>query len=376
MSSCPITAVIWQGASPSSDGRTASMSYMLQPVVRSVIAGLRAASQHRINVVFGGGFGPELKAATAPLGRGDIFVWVGVYKVGIFWNDPDAKDAKKNSKRGWPILAQMKRQQVYTVFYSTDAVASEPKPEHFCWLNNDLDVHEIWEYSHSTTRFCNHSRHGIRHPTRYVPPGYVPSVSWRGRLGVDYYADASSAKGELAFLAGLASPARQACWRNLSSAMAAHDPRSAVVSVTAREAPPSRTLTTALGLLHVDTVWTDASMSKLLETHAFFLNMHRECYEPPAQTDCETLRFAQLVSYGAIVISDRCHADDETEWNGLVHFADRRDMPRLFHSLWQQAHARPPAAKFGLPLVAEFARRLSPKHIFERAGTLMTSDDL
>eukprot|EP00966_Prymnesium_polylepis_P235380 5443875-Prymnesium_polylepis.1 len=68
-------------------------------------------------------------------------------------------------------------------------------------------------------------------------------------------------------------------------------------------------------------------MGKFLERHAFFMNMHRECYAPPASTDCETLRFAQLLSYGALVVSDRCHADDEAEWAGLVHFADRAQMP-------------------------------------------------
>ena len=287
---CPTTAVIWQGASPTSDdGRAVSMSYMLQPVVRSLIAGVRSATQNRVNVVFGGGFGPELKAATATLGKGDLFVWVGVYKLGIFKNVADLKDTRKNSKRGWPVLAQMKRQQVHTVFYSTDAVASEPKPEHFCWLNNDLDVHEVWEYSHSTRLFCNRSRHGLKHLTRHVPPGYLPSVGWRGRLGVSRYADASASVGNLAFFAHLGSPARQACFRNLTSAMESHHGnliRAAVArgGVTAAGTASSGEPPPRLGVFHVDSVWSDASMSQFLERHAFFMNMHRECFAPPAET--------------------------------------------------------------------------------------------
>ena len=75
------------------------------------------------------------------------------------------------------------------------------------------------------------------------------------------------------------------------------------------------------------------------------------------------------------MISERCVDADEIAWRGLVHFADRKDLPGLFARL-----RAPPAFTAsadsasnttimeGAALVDEFARRFAPAAIFERAG--------
>ena len=56
---------------------------------------------------------------------------------------------------------------------------------------------------------------------------------------------------------------------------------------------------TALGpnqsqrVVHSNQVWSDATLSVVLRRHAFYVNLHKECAAPPAQTGCETLRQAQ-----------------------------------------------------------------------------------
>ena len=159
------TLVVWQGAPPgASELFLRKQSYMLQPVVRSLLAGLRFASNDSAHIVWGGGTGSALEQATRALGQGDLFIWVGIHKLS---NRLDGgSSAADFAGDGMGMLKMLTQRRVHTVFYSTDAADAAAGSYRFCALNNRLVVNEIWEYAHATIAYCNRSRHGLAHHTR------------------------------------------------------------------------------------------------------------------------------------------------------------------------------------------------------------------
>ncbi|KAL1518685.1 hypothetical protein AB1Y20_002972 [Prymnesium parvum] len=336
-------AVVWQGAAQpllKDDVVQRKKAYMVQPVVHSLLAGLQHATNHRAHILSGGGLGVTLARVTRQLSPGDIFIWVGLYQLSRQLEaGPRFSDFHGD---GMAVLRDLARRNVFTVYYSTDAADAAGTPYRMCTLNNKLVVHEVWEYSYATIAFCNRSRHGLAHRTRYVPPSHV-----RNR-GTWAYADARTARAQLLFMGALTYPPRIACFNALNRG----------------RGPNNHT-----GLVaHTNQVWLDATLRLMLRKYAFFVNLHKECDAPPRETDCETLRFAQLLAVGAVVLSDRCHAQDEAEWSGLVHFVSRKDMPTRFNHLWRQVRSGETLS--GADLVESFRRRMNPRAVFERAGLI------
>ncbi|KAL1527671.1 hypothetical protein AB1Y20_009057 [Prymnesium parvum] len=338
-------AVVWQGASQpplKEDAFERKKAYMVRPVVHSVLVGLQHATNHRAHILSGGGLGTTLDRVTRQLSSGDIFIWVGLYRLSRQLEaGPHFADFQGD---GMAVLRDLARRDVFTVYYSTDAADAAGTPYRMCALNNKLVVHEVWEYSHATIAFCNRSRHGLAHRTRYVPPSHVRS------RGTWAFADAHTARAQLLFIGALTYPPRIACFNALNGG--------------GGRRPHNHT-----GLVaHSNQVWSDASLHQMLRKHAFFVNLHKECDAPPNETNCETLRFAQLLAVGAVVLSERCDAQDEAEWSGLVHFVSRDEMPERFQHLWRQV--RSGEILSGAALVESFQKRLNPRAVFERAGLI------
>jgi len=111
-------------------------------------------------------------------------------------------------------------------------------------------------------------------------------------------------------------------------------------------------------------LWSEKSLAAFGSAFRFHLNVHKDCGKRP--NNCETLRFAALLSQGASVISEGCHPADEAEWAAVgVRFAKSPNkLPRLFLRAWTERGALPPRQE----VAAAFATKFAPETIARRAG--------
>ena len=296
------------------------MSFMLQPVTRTLVAGAQSLAA----VTHSGGIGATLSRMSQSLSRGDLFVWVGLFRL-----VPEGERA----------LRTLAANGVHTVFYSTDAAdMAAGAPGWACKLNNRLSVQEIWEYSHATIDFCR--AHTLGHLTRLVPPGFLPPPVHPAHLRKKV-----KPPQQLVLLAAITYAPRIACVHALNASLAAHAP--------------------AVQLLQFNDAWSDEALTECTQQHSFFVNLHKECH---LEVSCETLRFAQLLNAGAAaVLSDRCHPQDELDWAGLVTFANRSALPAAFLKVARQSDTAE-ADKLNSDRSSLFEREFSPVAIFKRAG--------
>ena len=302
------------------------MGFMLQPIVRSLLTGIQQTSN--FSTTFGGGPGAHLASTAASLGRGDLFVWVGLWRL--------VTDGER-------VLQALTRRGVHTVFYSTDAADMQAGALGWaCALNNRLPVSEIWEYSHSTIEACRSHQLGA-HRTRYVPPGFLPRRSPWGFSAADTPRLAAPAS-PLVMLAAMNYPPRARCFNGINASLAGRAP-----------------------LLHFSDAWNDAALNSCMRQFVYYLNLHKEC---PSSRNCETVRFAQLLNAGAgRILSDRCHPKDEEAWDGIVTFRDRSDIADSFLALRAADLESAEAAERGRRArFQRFERRFSTVAILHRAG--------
>lgn len=73
-------------------------------------------------------------------------------------------------------------------------------------------------------------------------------------------------------------------------------------------------------LREVHSVWSAAAMAQQLGRSSVFINLHRACDNGSAAL--ESFRLSQLLSVGALVVSQRSNRLDEREYEGLVTFAN------------------------------------------------------
>ena len=106
---------------------------------------------------------------------------------------------------------------------------------------------------------------------------------------------------------------------------------------------------------------------------SIFLNMHKHGGREGGARPV-TFRVAKLLDAGALVISERCHPDDEAEFAGVVDFVEEAEVLASFLRL---ANA---SATHRHALAAErrerFRERFEPRGIFERAGIYVLFDSL
>ena len=144
-------------------------------------------------------------------------------------------------------------------------------------------------------------------------------------------------------------------------------------------------ITAALGLRasRVFRVFDDADFARLVQNSSarppssrppasIFLNMFKN--NPEDGANPVTFRVPKLLDAGALIISLRCHPEDEAEFAGMVDFVEESDILPTF---WRLA-AQPPDARRELAAQrrALFRERFTPQRIFERAGIYGRLDQL
>ena len=218
-------------------------------------------------------------------------------------------------------------------------------------------VHESWDYSWSNLDFCHAAGERVAPLLRHVPPGPQPDLfpsttkpsrrdgsSEASTIGT---ASVARAPPRLFFLGQVQHSRwgnRSICWQALE-----------------RELPPS-TLQE-----HYGSWGSIHQVLNAIGSSSIKLNLHRWCGNGSSiRTAFEAFRAAQLLSHGAVVISERSFAADEAMYRGMVHFAELRELPALFHrlaSLTLQQRQR-----MGADARETFLSRFRPEATFERAG--------
>lgn len=77
---------------------------------------------------------------------------------------------------------------------------------------------------------------------------------------------------------------------------------------------------TPSSLRMVEYVWSDEDLTAAVGNGSIFVNIHKQCSAP--QPPLESLRVSQLLSRGALIVSQRSWHADEAEFEGLVDFVD------------------------------------------------------
>ena len=263
---------------------------------------------------------------------GDVFVWVGV-----------------NYMDGLSTISEM--QGVLRVFYNTEPLrVNITSNSSRCPLlegNGDgkrrkpsLAMDEWWDYSNANIqavrkacsatarlprfRFVPPGRGAVANETQ-PPPPLPPSVRTMVLLGD----------------IGERNP-RRACYANL------------------RRFVPN-------ALRHTYRVWTSGAWLDMIKGQAIFVNLHKICGD--ATQPLETVRLAQIISSGRLVISEPSNAEDESAYASIPSFIVRSNMSEIaeaFRNLTKDSDVRwRGLAESGR---AEFRQLFDPSAIFQRAG--------
>ena len=115
-------------------------------------------------------------------------------------------------------------------------------------------------------------------------------------------------------------------------------------------------------------VWSEPSLAtRAHRPHAQFVNLHKACNATTAAAPAaEAFRFSQLLSLGALVLSERSAAVNEAAYSELVTFAPFVSLGAAVRELQHLgAGGRLALAR---QRAATFAERFEPSQIFSRAG--------
>ena len=328
---------------------TGRNGWMYHPVVETVVEGVRALSGSGWTVDAHRCRGRCQNETFDQLRNGDIFCWVGVAHL-FGYCKPDEIAASRCNVVPWRAFFA---RGVHTIYYQTEPLRATCKGA--CWgpflsplaaLPWRGQLAEIWDYSLLNIERvrAQYARHNLTPPVlRHMPPGHLQSLSHDFHVASLWHRLANDAGDNVSFVGALKGE-RQHCMERL-----------AVIRGHAWITP-------------MLPCWSQHEFVRgLLQTRLTFLNLHQSCSVREhlwwEVQPCESFRFATLLSVGAAIVSQRCGAPDEAQYDGLVTFASYPE--GIEASAARVARQRPvqPAA-----LAATFAERFSPRLLCERAG--------
>ena len=264
---------------------------MFAPIIRTLLRGINATGSHvSVAEVDNGVEAHEALTREAKRFNGrDAFVWIG---------------PKQHAFPPWP---EMRKNGVRTIYYQT-----EPLPANGgCMLPGmrrpstsfTANVDEVWDYSEWNLVQCGRQPHA---PTlRLLPPGDVGGDAVGGAV-----APAAGGNNPRAvFLGDPSLEERAKCFAGLKHLVTP-----------------------------INDVWSEAGLRKLIAARPppVFVNLHKRCTggeRAERLQPLEAVRLAQLLSLGAIVVSQRANARDEKRYEGLVDFASLEGLPAAIKSL-------------------------------------------
>ena len=115
-----------------------------------------------------------------------------------------------------------------------------------------------------------------------------------------------------------------------------------------------------------DEAWNDTALAALLQRYDVFVNLHKDRRTRSGRAAAlESFRNSLLLSARKLVISERAHARDESEYDGMVVFSD--DIASDYYRLVDDMHAGS-VARMLIRSSAKFRERFAPVELFRRAG--------
>ena len=266
-----------------------------------------------------------LERRLQPLRAGDLFVWIG---------------------EGWegavPVDV-LRTRGVHTVYYQTEPV----RGCRIGALTKRFGMHrydEVWDYSRFNLDRCRQIHRNLT-TFRYVPPVALP-----GQIS----AQQQSEETRLLFL-GTARH-RTGCVQSLG-------PKQRPVGCNQTCADALYASEGAGWLRTVSNAWNQRRMRGVLQTHGIFMNIHKACttFSNPVPP-----RVSMLLNAKALVISERCHGDDESEFEGMVSFVQFAHIQREFFRL--RAMSRAERQQLADARASAFRTRFDPRRVFLEAG--------
>lgn len=118
-------------------------------------------------------------------------------------------------------------------------------------------------------------------------------------------------------------------------------------------------------------VWSTGGLVRAVKPGMIFLNLHRGCENP--NSPFEALRAAQLIPFGALLISEHACAQDERAFSGIVQFETVDNLGPLYQNLSRlSTDAR---ARRALAAADLYVKRFAPYSIFANAGVYELLDN-
>jgi len=226
------------------------------------------------------------------------------------------------------ILKQISDLGAFVVLYQT-----EPRwrPRAFSGLVASYNITEVWDYSRSNLQRYPAS---VKNISRYMPPGHVNGLDF----GIPFASNGTSAFA-MGFLGN--------------------------VNCRPKETKTMYSKFLSGRIEYRNDIWTKEAAIKFLSEYPIQLNTHKMGdYCCPSHEPVEAFRMAQILSNRACVISARSDPLDEAEWEGIVHFAQPSEMPRLLEHLARDVRACQ-TASFNM-----YKRHFDPKAILLRSNFL------
>ena len=269
-------------------------------------------------------------------------------------------------------VSTLRARGVHTVYYQLEPISTQRCEVNALTRRAGTDQYdEVWDYSPTQVQICRdrHSRGDDGPVFRYVPLVALPDR-------VEAQQQPSGETETLLFLGTLAH--RVACNHPPFPLGRVQRPLRRVGSTAlfrgnsmrTRPVPCSHHCKHKLeawakeGWLQVEgSSWSDARMAAVLRSHGTFVNVHKGCNE---SSNPVAPRVPMLLSARALVISERCHALDEREYEGMVSFVPFEDIPREFAAM--RALSRVERAALVAARAARFAARFAPRRVYEEAG--------
>ena len=273
------------------DGR---LSFMFAPIVRTLLLGFNATgasvSIEEVSASEDGRL--KLSREARRLGRRDAFVWIGV------------------KQHAFPPWQEMRHNSVRTIYYQTEPLPAgggcllPPNRRASTSIGSPL-VDELWDYSEWNLMQCARLPHTPI--LRLLPPGDVSTRRIEHAAG-------GGGVSRVLFLGDVTLEERASCFA------------------------PLRSLVTP-----INDVWSEEALAKLVATHPppIFINLHKRCAaQSEAMQPIEAVRLSQLLSLGAIVLSQRSNPRDEARYAGIVEFATIQELPAAIRKLQQRGDLR------------------------------------
>ena len=333
--------------------------FIYEPAIETLVHGFRALGAQVLV-----GAGPSSLASKARLlGRGDLFIWIGM---GSLFNDLP-----------WSSL---KRRGVRRVYYNTEDHVDRGFYTHLaCRAKASMWAHvdEWWDYSWANLHACRHDavftsddREDECRPSnqgvfRYVPPGFMESVAWPPTAGPPSPSpppppspsppDATAAVG--ASTAAAAAPLPHQVYFlgmvNMNGTAFSGSSRARCFAEVA-----------ATGALSTAVAMSSQRLRQLLHREESFLNLHKGCDVPVLPL--EAFRLGPVLSSGGVVVSERSFGADEREYAGLeaVRFVDHADLAAAV----RREAERPRDARLRAQRSAAFRARFDPVRLLRTAG--------